>query len=143
MRFALPFLILLLLTAAPWAVAEDAESSLRALLDEFLAGASANDAAMHDRFWADELVYTSSAGARFGKAEIMAGLAGSEAAEPGLTYSAEQVQVQMFGDTAVITFQLVAEQADAPTELFYNTGVFRLIDARWQAVVWQATRAAG
>ena len=145
MKRRLPVLLILLLSlAAPWVLAEKVESTLRMLLDEFLAGASINDAAAHERFWAEELVYTSSVGARFGKAEIMAGLAAaaeSEEAGPGPSYSARDVRVQVFGETAVITFQLVAEQADEPTELFYNTGVFRTINGRWQAVVWQATRA--
>jgi len=136
--------ILLLLMSAAHGAAEEAEAGLRALLNDFLAGASVNDAAMHDRFWAEELVYTSSAGARFGKAEIMAGLAvaaDAGGAEAGPSYSAREVRVQVFGETAVITFQLVAEQAGAPPELFYNTGVFRVIEGRWQALVWQATRA--
>ncbi len=142
MKSHLPALAALLLLVSPGHAAEQSETELHGLLDEFLASASVNDAGAHDRFWAEELVYTSSAGRRFGKAEIMAGLAGSEAAEPGPSYSARQLRVQVFGETAVITFQLVAEQADEPAELFYNSGVFRIIDGRWQAVVWQATRAA-
>ena len=46
-------------------------AALEALLAEFLAGASRNDAAAHDRFWADSLVYTRSTGRRTGKADIM------------------------------------------------------------------------
>ena len=37
---------------------------LTRLLNEFLAGAGKNDAAIHDRFWADDLIYTRAAGAR-------------------------------------------------------------------------------
>jgi hypothetical protein len=37
-------------------------AELTRLLDEFLAGASRNDAAVHDRFWGEPLVYTGSAG---------------------------------------------------------------------------------
>lgn len=142
----------LLVVAALWfaggsALADQADAVLIELLDAFLRGASVNDAAVHDRFWAEDLVYTSSSGARFGKAEIMAGLAASaQTAGPdaasGPVYSGREVQVRVFEDTAVITFQLVAEPADGPTERFYNTGVFRLIDDHWQAVVWQATRAS-
>ena len=47
---------------------------LTAMLHAFLAGASRNDPAVHDRFWSERLVYTSSTGARFGKAEIMESL---------------------------------------------------------------------
>ena len=44
---------------------------LTKLLQDFLAGASKNDIAMHDRFWADELVYTSALGRRKSKPDIM------------------------------------------------------------------------
>ncbi len=48
-----------------------AEEELTKLLHDFMEGASQNDAAMHDRFWAEDLIYTSSSGERFGKVEIM------------------------------------------------------------------------
>ena len=114
---------------------------LVALLHEFMAGASVNDLGVHQRFWDDELVYTSSAGARFGKAEILAGLqAGSDPAGP--SYAAEEIDVRLHGSIAVITFLLVARHADDRREHFYNTGVFRLRDGEWRAVTWQATRRA-
>ncbi|HEU0106862.1 MAG TPA: hypothetical protein VFT38_11870, partial [Vicinamibacteria bacterium] len=34
------------------------EAELTRLLREFLAGASRNDAAAHERFWAEDLIYT-------------------------------------------------------------------------------------
>ena len=40
-------------------------------LNDFLDGASKNDPAVHERFWADELIYTGSSGRRIGKADIM------------------------------------------------------------------------
>jgi len=67
-------LALLMLTAVAVHAGDDSAAALHSLLDNFLAGATINDAAVHERFWADDLVYTSSAGARFGKAEIMSGL---------------------------------------------------------------------
>jgi hypothetical protein len=114
---------------------------LTALLDEFMVAASSNDASMHQRFWDEELVYTSSAGARFGKAEILAGLAAATAASE-VTYTAEDVDVRLHGHIAVVTFRLVARYADERREEFYNTGVFRLRDGDWRAVTWQATRRA-
>lgn len=122
----------------------DAET-LRTLLDEFLAGASVNDAAMHDRFWAEDLVYTSSDGERFGKAEIMAGLEETDdTSEPSEgntpSYSARDVNIRSFGETAVVTFRLVAELEDQSTSEYFNTGVFRSREGQWQAVAWQATR---
>ena len=52
--------LLIALRAGP---ATDAPE-LTKLLQDFLAGAGRNDAAMHDRFWADDLIYTGSAGRR-------------------------------------------------------------------------------
>jgi len=112
-------------------------------LDTFLAGASVNDRATHEAFWAEDLVYTSSSGERFGKAEILSGLDSANvesAATP--TYSASDVVVQDFGDTAVVTFRLRAAQGDELLAEYFNTGVFRRGDPGWQAVTWQATRAA-
>ncbi|NEZ04308.1 nuclear transport factor 2 family protein [Wenzhouxiangella sp. XN201] len=121
----------------------DAEGELRQLLDEFMAGASANDAEMHDRFWSEDLVYTSSSGKRFGKAEIMQGLAEApaEPEQAGPTYSARAVETRVFGDTAVITFTLVASTDGDEETRYFNTGVFRLDSDQWRAVAWQATKA--
>lgn len=114
---------------------------LVALLHEFMAGASVNDIGVHERFWDDELVYTSSAGARFGKPEILAGLAGG-GDSAGPVYAAEEIDVRLHGSIAVVTFRLVARYPDDRREDFYNTGVFRLRDGEWRAVTWQATRRA-
>jgi ketosteroid isomerase-like protein len=114
---------------------------LRTLLHEFMAGASRDDAAVHDRFWDETLVYTSSAGARFGKAEIMAGLQ-APAGPGGVEYTAEDIDVRLHGDLAVITFRLVGAEADGTRQEYLNTGVFQLRDRQWRAITWQATRAA-
>ena len=55
--------LFLLTTAAADVAAPDAEE-LHRLLAYFLEGAARNDKAAHERFWADELVYTRSAGVR-------------------------------------------------------------------------------
>jgi len=64
---------LLVVTFAFTAPAQTAPAAaeLTKLLNVFLAGASHNDVAMQDRFWADDVIYTGSAGRRRGKAEIM------------------------------------------------------------------------
>lgn len=126
------------------ACAGTAEDELRQLLDEFLAGASVNDAAVHDHFWAEDLVYTSSAGERFGKARIMQGLSDSDAptSQASPTYAARDTQIRVFDDTAVITFRLIAEMPDVEPQQYFNTGVFRRHNGQWQAIAWQATRSA-
>jgi hypothetical protein len=57
------------------AVASDIEE-ITALLQDFLA--NSHKEAAHERFWAEDLVYSSSAGLRFGKAEIMEGFASND-----------------------------------------------------------------
>ena len=111
---------------------------LGALLQEFLANADRR--AAHERFWAEDLVYTSSSGTRFGKAEILAGLSddGIAAGEP--VYSARDVDIRPYGDMAVVAFRLVATAADGSEEMYFNTGTFLCGDRGWQAVAWQATR---
>jgi ketosteroid isomerase-like protein len=141
------FLISLILLGALAAHAgtDPAEDQVRSLLDEFLAGAATNEGNIHERFWAEDLVYTSSSGERSDKAAIMQGVAETAARgrEPQLSYSGRDVEVRVFDDTAVVTFTLVATRAGASEMEFYNTGVFRKRDGQWQAIVWQATHAAG
>jgi hypothetical protein len=120
---------------------DDTARVLGSLLDEFLAGASINDRATHEAFWADELIYTSSSGLRFGKADILAGLdAGSQASASVPIYSADDVTVQDFGELAVVTFRLLAHQDDELVAQYFNTGVFRRFEQGWRAVTWQATQ---
>jgi hypothetical protein len=58
-------------------------------------------------------------------------------------YSAVDVQINIYGDTAVVAFKLVGKtiKKDESTETstFYNTGTFVKRKERWQAVAWQAT----
>jgi hypothetical protein len=111
---------------------------LGALVDDFLA--NADQRAAHERFWDDELVYTSSSGARFGKDEILAGMSGDDAAADGPVYSARDVDIRLYGEMAVVAFRLVATAADGSEETYFNTGTFRRGERGWQAVAWQATR---
>lgn len=122
------------------------EAQLLSLLDDFLAGASISDPAVHERFWAEDLVYTSSRGERFGKAEIMAGLENREetASEATTRYWAEEAQVKLFGDTAVVAFRLMAETRDTPgadprAAQLFNTGTFVRRGGEWRVVAWQST----
>ncbi|HSP45345.1 MAG TPA: nuclear transport factor 2 family protein [Chthoniobacterales bacterium] len=120
---------------------------LTKLLQDFLAGASKNDIAMHDRFWADELIYTSALGRRKGKADIMRELREETAATPkpeeGTTvYTAEEIRVQQYGDTAIVAFRLVATTDKAGTKTvanYFNTGTFLKRNGKWQVIAWQAT----
>ena len=118
---------------------------LTKLLQDFLAGAGRNDAAMHERFWADDLIYTASAGRRIGKADIMREVRAEGPPKPGeetTIYTAEDIRIQQYGDTAIFAFRLVAtsDKAGAKKVTHYlNTGTFLKRDGKWQAVSWQAT----
>ena len=121
-------------------------AELTRLLNDFLVGASRNDAAMHDRFWADDLIYTGALGTRRGKAEIMSSVRSAPAAKPGdprSVYSAEEIRIQQYGDTAIVAFRLVnTTEKDGKSEItkYYNSGTFLKRGGKWQVVSWQATR---
>lgn len=125
--------------------APDAEA-LTKLLREFLAGASRNDAATHDRFWAEDLIYTGSSGRRIGKADIMRDLRSApppKPEDPATTYSAEDIRIQQYGNTAIVAFRLVgATEKDKKVVItnYLNTGTFLKRNGKWQIVSWQATR---
>lgn len=125
--------------------AKDA-AELTKLLNEFLAGASKNDAAVHDRFWADDVIYTGSAGRRRGKAEIMHDVRSAPAPKPGdptTVYTAEDIRIQQYGDTAIVAFRLVVTSVrDSKPEVmnYLNSGTFVKRGGKWQVVNWQSTR---
>ena len=141
--------VVLLFAVADFLPAQTAPDAaeLTKLLQDFLAGASKNDIAMHDRFWADELVYTSALGRRKSKADIMRELKAETAATPkpeeGTTvYTAEDIRIQQYGDTAVVAFRLVGttDKAGAKTVAnYFNTGTFLKRNGKWQVIAWQAT----
>jgi ketosteroid isomerase-like protein len=121
-------------------------TELTKLLRDFLAGAGRNDAAMHERFWADDLIYTSALGRRKGKADIMRELREEGPPKPGdetAVYTAEDIRIQQYGDTAIVAFRLVAATTDKAgakeVRNFLNTGTFLKRNGKWQAVGWQAT----
>ena len=138
-------LLLLLATTVSAQTAPDA-AELTKLLNDFLAGASRNDAAIHERFWADDLIYTRSAGRRVDKAEVMESVRTAPApkpTDPKTVYTAEDIRIQQYGDTAVVAFRLVATTEDGGTKHvanLLNSGTFVKRNGRWQVVNWQSTR---
>jgi ketosteroid isomerase-like protein len=119
---------------------------LTKLLNEFLAGASRNDATVHERFWADDVIYTGSAGKRRGKADIMKDVRSAPVPKPGdptTVFTAADVRIQQYGNTAIVAFRLVATTTkNATTEVlsYLNSGTFVKRDNKWQVVNWQSTR---
>lgn len=136
---------LLLLFALPALAQAAAEAELKKLLHDFLAAASHNppsaaDKQMFDRFFADDVLYTRSAGATTTKADIMKSLdAPADPNAPQVTFTAEDIKVQQYGNAAVVAFRLV-QRAGGATTHYRNTGTFVKRKGRWQVVAWQATR---
>ena len=121
-------------------------TELTQLLKDFLAGASRNDIAAHERFWAEDVIYTSSAGKRRGKPEILADVrkTSSESKDEKTTYSAEDIRVQQYGTTAIVAFRLVGTTTKGDkteTAEYLNTGTFLKRDGKWRLAAFQNTRA--
>lgn len=144
----IPALMLSAAACAATTAQAPAANELTQLLTAFLEGASRNDVAAHERFWADDLIYTRSAGVRMGKAEILenARTGPTATAEDPTAYSAEDIRIQQYGDTAVVAFRLVGTTGSGKTAVvtsYLNTGTFVRRDGEWRAVAWQSTRVPG
>jgi len=143
---ALAALLLISATLRAQSGSAPAVGELTQLLHDFMAGASVNDAEMHDRFWAEDLIYTSSSGERFGKAAIMEGLQNSESQQPEApetVYTAEEIKIQQYGKVAVVAFKLVGKTKTADgteRQEYLNSGTFVKRNDLWKVVNWQATK---
>ena len=139
--FVKAWLSLLLLAVATNVYA--GEDEIIVALDHFLYGASVNDATIHDQFWAEELIYTSSTGSRFGKAQLMAGMEGTTPIlEENVTtwFTASDPHINYVEGVAIANFVLVASNPGGEVQnRYYNTGIFVFRDMRWQAINWNAT----
>jgi hypothetical protein len=142
--FTLVILFVSLAVISSAQTAKDA-AELTRLLNEFLAGASRNNLAVHERFWAADLIYTRSAGVRINKTELMNGIRHAPAAKPGdpvTNYTAEDIRIQQYGNTAVVAFRLVAttqKGSEREVSNYLNTGAFVKRRGLWQVVAWQST----
>jgi ketosteroid isomerase-like protein len=132
-------------TAAPSATVRE----ITAMLNQFLQIAAKNDVAGFDRFFADDVIYTHSAGTVTNKAEIMRSVTAGAGRAPRLevttTYSAEDVTIHEYPDVAIAAFRLVSDEEHSagkpPTITKYrNTGTFLRRNGRWQVIAWQSTK---
>jgi len=141
------FLSLLILVVFAGATARAAEegdtvAEITQLLNWFLAPDNNPRAATHQRFWAEDVVYTSSSGVVRSKADILASFDGSERPADAMRWSAEDVLVRPYGDAAALTFRLVGRAADGSITRYRNSAMFLKRDGEWRAVTWQATLIA-
>lgn len=142
------FLVAILLASVFSISAQTAPDAaeLTNMLSEFLAGAGRNDASVHERFWADDLIYTRSAGVRMNKETLMKGVRSAPApksGDPVTVYTAEEIRIQQYGEVAVVAFRLVSTttKSDGTKTVGnnLNTGTFVKRNGKWQVVAWQST----
>jgi len=118
---------------------------LTAMLRQFLVDAAQGNVAGFESFFADDVIYTRSAGVVTNKPEILKNVTNLRPTpESKSVYSAEDVTVHDYGDTAIVAFRLVArtEHSDGKveTENYRNTGTFLRRNGRWQVIAWQSTK---
>lgn len=147
MRVSRPIAAALVLCslAAAAAAPPTTTQQLTTLLKQFLDGAGHSDRAMFVKFFADDVIYTRGTGVVVTKPQILENI-DKRAAEGKSTYSAEDITVHEYGDTAVVAFRLEGrtEHADKTIDAvhFRNTGTFLRRNGQWQAIAWQATKIA-
>ena len=130
-------------TATAQASITPSARQISSLLNEFLGAAGRGDRAVFDRFFADDVLYTRSAGMTVDKAEIMKNIDRRNGASGQNTFSADDVTVHDYGDTAIVNFRLNARtEKDGKTELahYRNTATFLKRRGQWQVVAWQSTK---
>src|SRR3954467_14775969 len=128
---------LLLLATVPGLAQTKPEAELKQLLNSFLAAAShtpasAADKQMFNRFFADDVLYTRSAGVLITKQDIMKSLdEPTDPKEPTATYSAADVTVHPYGNLAIVAFKLVQKTSDGKTTEYRNNGTFQRRKGQW------------
>jgi ketosteroid isomerase-like protein len=147
-RVRILFALALVLAPAVWAK-EAAQSQtareVTAMLRQFLADASVGNRAGFESFFADDVIYTRSAGVVTNKAEILKNVGSMRPTpESKSVYSAEDITIHEYADTAVVAFRLVGrtEHSDGKIEVqnYRNTGTFLRRNGKWQVIAWQSTK---
>jgi len=112
----------------------------------FLANVPKNDPKVFEDFFADDVIYTRSAGVTVTKPDIIKNIDVRQANDPKATFDGDDFTVHTYGDAAVVNFRLIMHNVvDGRKETIYfrNTGTFLKRNDKWQAVAWQATRVPG
>ena len=129
--------------AKPAASKDPAVQQVTQRVRDFLANVPKNDPKVFQDFFADDVIYTRSAGVTVNKADILKNIDVRAASDPQATYDADDFTVHPYGEMAVVNFRLImhnTESGKTTTAYFRNTGMFLKRDGKWQAVAWQATR---
>ncbi|HKV93747.1 MAG TPA: nuclear transport factor 2 family protein [Candidatus Angelobacter sp.] len=129
--------------AKPAASKDPAVQQVTQRVRDFLANVPKNDPKVFQDFFADDVIYTRSAGVTVNKADILKNIDVRATSDPQATYDADDFTVHPYGEMAVVNFRLImhnTEGGKTTTSYFRNTGTFLKRDGKWQAVAWQATK---
>jgi ketosteroid isomerase-like protein len=110
---------------------------------DFLAAVPKNDPKVFEDFFADDVIYTRSAGVTVNKVEILKNIDVRAGNEPQATFEADDFTVHPYGTVVVVNFRLIMHttvEGKPQNAYFRNTGTFLKRSGRWQAVAWQATK---
>jgi hypothetical protein len=113
------------------------------MVRDFLAAVPKGDPQVFNNFFADDVIYTRSAGVTVDKSEILHNIGVRAVNEPQATYEGDDFTVHLYGDAAVVNFRLIQhneKDGKQETNYFRNTGTFLKRNGKWQVVAWQATR---
>jgi ketosteroid isomerase-like protein len=113
------------------------------MVRDFLAAVPRGDRQIFDAFFADDVIYTRSAGVTVDKNEILRNIDVRATNEPNATYEADDFTVHSYGNMAVVNFRLIQHNehdGKQETNYFRNTGTFLKRNGKWQVVAWQATK---
>jgi ketosteroid isomerase-like protein len=110
---------------------------------DFLAAVPKGEKQTFDNFFADDVIYTRSAGVTVTKADILTNIGVRATNEPTATFAADDFTVHPYGNMVVVNFRLIMSTQDSgKTQATYyrNTGTFLKRNGKWQVVAWQATK---
>jgi len=119
--------------------------SVLMLLRDFLAAVAQGDKKVFEKFFADDVIYTSSTGVTMDKSEVMKTIGSHAENGSKATYRAEDITVHPYESMVVVNFRMVMDDENdgrRETTCFRNTGTFLKRNGEWQAVAWHATEAS-
>jgi ketosteroid isomerase-like protein len=124
-------------------VGDPASQQFVQMVRDFLAAVPKGDPQVFNNFFADDVIYTRSAGVTVDKSEIIRNIGVRAVNEPQATYEADDFTVHPYGEMAVVNFRLIQhneKDGRQETSYFRNTGTFLKRNGKWQVVAWQATK---
>ncbi len=119
------------------------EQAVRQLLNEVSAALGRNDAAALDRIYADNYTLVNESGELTTKAPRLAAIRSGELKYESASF--DEVNVRLYGDTAVITYRVTSKgQLKGQTigGQFRATSTYMKMKGRWQLIAAQVTRIA-